>query len=46
MVIQVGDVLVSHANLYKLEESVKFKPKTSVEEGVMSFAEWYLKNRK
>jgi UDP-glucuronate 4-epimerase len=46
MDIQAGDVLATHADVKKLEEYVNFKPKTSVEEGVMSFAEWYLKNRK
>jgi UDP-glucuronate 4-epimerase len=41
MDIQAGDVPATHADVQKLEEYVSFRPKTSVEEGVKSFVEWY-----
>jgi UDP-glucuronate 4-epimerase len=44
--IQTGDVPVTHADVSKLEEYVNFRPKTSVEEGVNRFVNWYLGIRK
>jgi UDP-glucuronate 4-epimerase len=46
MDIQAGDVPATHADVRKLEEYVNFRPKTSVEEGVRRFVDWYLNNRK
>jgi hypothetical protein len=43
MVIQVGDVLVTHADLHKLEDFDILKPKTLVEEGLEKFVKWYWK---
>ena len=45
MDIQAGDVPATHAEVSKLEEYIKFRPQTSVEEGVKRFADWYLENR-
>jgi UDP-glucuronate 4-epimerase len=42
MDIQAGDVPATHADVQKLEEYVNFRPKTSVEEGVKRFVDWYL----
>jgi UDP-glucuronate 4-epimerase len=42
MDIQAGDVPATHADVSKLEEYVNFRPKTSVEEGVKRFVDWYL----
>ncbi len=44
MDIQPGDVPATHADTTALEEYVKFKPQTSVEEGVSKFVEWYVEN--
>lgn len=44
MDIQPGDVLATNASTRSLEEYVDFKPKTSVDDGVRNFVEWYLKN--
>jgi UDP-glucuronate 4-epimerase len=43
MDIQAGDVPATHANVRMLEEYVNFKPKTSVEEGIVKFVNWYIK---
>jgi UDP-glucuronate 4-epimerase len=45
MDIQQGDVPVTHADVSKLEEYVNFRPKTSVEEGVKRFVDWYLESK-
>jgi UDP-glucuronate 4-epimerase len=42
MDIQAGDVPATHADVYKLEEYVNFRPQTSVKEGVKKFVDWYL----
>ena len=39
--MQPGDVPATHANTSKLENYVKFKPKTSVKEGVSRFIDWF-----
>jgi UDP-glucuronate 4-epimerase len=43
--IQAGDVPATHAEVSKLEEYINFRPKTSVEEGVQRFVEWYLESK-
>jgi UDP-glucuronate 4-epimerase len=45
MDIQAGDVPATHAHVQKLEEYVNFRPKTSVEEGVEKFVDWYFNSR-
>jgi UDP-glucuronate 4-epimerase len=45
MDIQAGDVPATHADVSKLEEYVNFRPKTSVEEGVKRFVDWYLESK-
>jgi UDP-glucuronate 4-epimerase len=42
MDIQSGDVPATHADVSKLEEYVDFRPKTSIEEGVKRFVNWYI----
>src|SRR5438270_3742788 len=39
--MQAGDVYLTHADTTALEKLTGFKPKTSVEEGVKRFVEWY-----
>lgn len=41
MDIQAGDVPATNADVSRLEEYVSFRPKTSVEEGVKRFVDWY-----
>lgn len=41
MDIQPGDVPATHADTTSLEDYIGFKPKTTVEEGVMNFIKWY-----
>ncbi len=41
--MQPGDVPFTHADVSALERYIDFKPKTSIEEGVSQFVEWYLK---
>jgi UDP-glucuronate 4-epimerase len=40
--MQKGDVVKTYANINKLNEWVKFKPKVSIDKGVKYFANWYL----
>ena len=44
MDIQQGDVPATHADVKALENYTGFRPKTSVEQGVQNFVEWYKKN--
>ena len=39
--MQQGDVLQTHADIMPLERDFGFKPKTSLEEGLKRFVEWY-----
>jgi UDP-glucuronate 4-epimerase len=39
--MQAGDVVATEADTSAVEEATGFKPKTSVEEGVGKFVEWY-----
>ncbi len=41
MDMQPGDVLRTYADIFDLEESIGFKPKTSIEEGLSKFVDWY-----
>ena len=41
MDIQPGDVPATHADTTALENYIGFKPKTTVEDGVAAFIEWY-----
>ena len=38
----MGDVKSTFADTVLLEEWIKFKPKTSIKEGVRNFVKWYL----
>ena len=40
--IQLGDVPATHADTKLLDEWIQFKPKTSIEDGIKKFCEWYL----
>ena len=42
---QPGDVFTTYADISKAEKLIKYKPSTSIEEGVGKFVEWY-KNKK
>lgn len=41
--IKPGDVPATYASTDLLQEAVGFKPKTSIEEGLQQFADWYVK---
>ena len=40
--MQPGDVEKTYANTENLEKWIKFKPNTSIEEGIKNFVDWYL----
>ncbi len=40
--LQPGDVLKTYADIDALSDAVGFRPKTSIEDGVRKFVEWYL----
>jgi UDP-glucuronate 4-epimerase len=40
--IKPGDVPATYASTAALEKSIGFKPKTSIEEGLQKFADWYV----
>ncbi|GGA65160.1 GDP-mannose 4,6-dehydratase [Ornithinibacillus halotolerans] len=40
--IKPGDVPATYASTERLQEAVGFKPKTSIEEGLQKFADWYV----
>lgn len=40
--IKPGDVPATYASTKLLEKSVGYKPRTSIEEGLMKFADWYV----
>ncbi len=40
--IKPGDVPATYASTKRLEKAVGFKPRTSVEEGLQRFADWYV----
>ncbi len=39
--MQAGDVPITYANIDELIETIKFKPTTSIEEGIKKFVQWY-----
>lgn len=39
--IKLGDVPATYASTKLLEEAIGFKPKTSIEEGLQKFTDWY-----
>lgn len=39
--MQAGDVLATHADVSDLAEQFNFSPKTSIQEGIRRFVEWY-----
>jgi len=41
MDMQPGDVLRTYADVSDLEKDIGFKPKTSIEEGIQKFVDWY-----
>jgi UDP-glucuronate 4-epimerase len=41
MPLQPGDVLATWADVDDLAEATGFRPKTSVEDGVKAFVDWY-----
>lgn len=41
MEMQPGDVVKTYADTSDLEKAINFKPKTSIEEGLEKFANWY-----
>ena len=42
MPIQPGDVVSTSADTSKLEEWIKFKPNTTIDNGVKKFINWYI----
>jgi UDP-glucuronate 4-epimerase len=44
--IKPGDVPATYASTELLEKAVGFKPKTSIEEGLQKFADWYVEYNK
>lgn len=40
--IKPGDVPATYASTDKLQEAIRFKPETSIEEGLQKFADWYV----
>lgn len=41
--IKLGDVPKTYASTDKLQSEIGFKPKTSIEEGLQKFTDWYVK---
>lgn len=41
MEMQPGDVIRTYADVSDLEKDINFKPKTSIEEGIEKFVNWY-----
>ena len=39
--MQPGDVYQTYADISELEKDFGFKPKTSIEDGLKKFADWY-----
>jgi UDP-glucuronate 4-epimerase len=39
--MQPGDVEATYADVSDLERDVGFRPSTSIEDGIASFAKWY-----
>ncbi len=43
--MQAGDVLKSYADITKAKKMLGYNPKTSIEEGIKKFLDWYLEYR-
>ena len=43
MPMQDGDVPITFADTASLEKLINYKPKTSIEDGISSFVDWYIK---
>lgn len=41
--MQAGEVLTTYANIDKAKQMLGYNPKTSIEEGIQRFVEWFLK---
>ena len=41
MPMQPGDVLATYADIDALADDVGFRPKTSIEDGIARFVDWY-----
>lgn len=41
--MQSGDVLKTHANVYKIKKTIKYSPSFKLEKGIKNFIDWYLK---
>ena len=41
MEMQPGDVVRTYADTTDLEQAINFKPKTSIEEGLGKYVDWY-----
>ena len=41
MEMQPGDVVRTYADTADLEQAINFKPKTSIEEGLGKYVDWY-----
>ena len=41
--LKAGDVPATYASTERLQKEVDFKPSTSIEEGLQSFSDWYVK---
>ena len=39
--MQKGDVPITHADISKAKKLLNIKPKTSIEDGIKSFINWY-----
>ena len=39
--MQQGDVAATAADTLSLEEWIRFKPRTTIKQGVCNFVEWY-----
>ncbi|MCK5699360.1 MAG: GDP-mannose 4,6-dehydratase [Candidatus Aenigmarchaeota archaeon] len=44
MPLQPGDVTITYADLTKSRKMLGYEPKTSIDEGIRNFVEWYTKN--
>lgn len=42
MPVQPGDVVITYASIELLQEAAGFEPKTSINEGLQRFADWYV----
>ena len=41
MPIQAGDVPLTFADIDPLSKKINYRPKTSIEEGLLKFVEWH-----